>query len=121
MLLLGPALAEDRGLPVQGVFCNTEQQVEAALSAMGAGLSPRAAVDVANRGGVFCTLVDLLHFVVEHPVIVEDDVGQALLPKYRGTLTGVIAGGRLRAVSPPAEVFFVTPQKLAAAPIERRT
>jgi hypothetical protein len=118
LAMQGPALAEER--VVQGLFCNTEDQIDGALALVASGLSARTAVDLANGAGVVCTCVDRLHYVVERPVSIG---GSGFVPfaKYRAMLTGVVAGGRLRAVSPPVEVFFVTPDRLAGAAVERRT
>jgi hypothetical protein len=45
----------------------------------------------------------------------------ATLVKYRGMLVGVTVGDRLRPVLPPVEIFFITPERLADAAVERRT
>lgn len=116
----GPATAEGRGEALQGIFCNTEAQLDAVLAAMSAGASPGGAVEIANVGAVACTLVDRLGFVVVDPVVVADG-GAAPFAKHRGTLTGVLAGGALRPVTPPVTVFFATPDRLAEAREERRT
>lgn len=117
MLLSGPAVAEEAGIRLQGVFCNTEGQIDAALHAMGEGLSPGAAVETVNRDAVHCTHADLLEFVVDRPVAVGV---RAPFVKHRGRLVGVVVGGRLMRVSPPAEVYFVTPDPPAGAVAERR-
>lgn len=110
---IGTASAEDGSLRVRGVFCNSEDQIDGALSHMGRGLPARTAVELMNEGGVFCTYVDLLDYVVHQPVRIGANT-------YRAMLTGVVAGGELRAVSPPVEVFFVTPAPLAGAVSESR-
>ncbi len=114
----GPATAEGRSHRLQGMFCNTEQQIDSALALVGKGSTPRTAVALVNGGDTLCTYVDLLTYVVERPVAIG---GRVSLAKYRGLLTGVVVGGRLRDVSPPVEVFFVTPERIADAAVERQT
>jgi hypothetical protein len=60
--------------------------------------------------------VDLLRYLVADPVA----LGAAGPAKYRATLTAVQAGAALRPVTPPVEVFFITPDPLVAATVERR-
>jgi hypothetical protein len=50
----GSALA-DEAQRLQGLFCNTEAQIDQALADIAAGVSPRRAADLANRGAVVCT------------------------------------------------------------------
>ena len=120
LLLHGPGRAEERVLWLQGLFCNTEEQIDGALAHIGQGRPPRTAAGLVNDGGAVCTYVDRLHYAVEHPRVVGEDGGHVALVKYRATLVGVVVGGNLRAVSPPVEVFFVSPERLAGAAIERR-
>jgi hypothetical protein len=111
-----PAHADEPALHLQGLFCNAEAQVEAALANIARGWSPAAAAERLNRDAVVCTYVDRLHFVVADPVIVG-----AVPQVYRGTLVAVVVGARSRPVSPPVEIFFVTPQRVRSATLERRT
>lgn len=107
----------DEGSRLQGLFCNTEPQIDRALADIAAGVSPARAADLANRDSVVCTHVDRLHYVIAAPVA----LGDGPMVKYRGSLTGVVVGEALRPVSPPAELFFITPERLAGVAIERRT
>jgi hypothetical protein len=111
--------AQDRPLRLQGLFCNTEEQIDGALGLMSQGQTPQAAAALANKSDVVCTYVDELRYVVEHPVEIWQNKSAVAAAKYRAILTGVIAGGRLRPISPPVEIFFVTPERLADAAIER--
>jgi hypothetical protein len=119
LTLHGPARAEDRVLRVQGLFCNSEAQIDGAIAHIARGRSPRAAAKLANKDEIACTYIDRLHYQVDHPTIIGDSFGP--LVKYRAMLVGVLAGDELRAVSPPVELFFVTPVRLAGAVLERRT
>lgn len=120
LMLVGPVSAKDVAFRVQGLFCNLESQLDRALDDIDRGVSPQAAAGLVNSAAVVCTYVDLLHYVVAAPVNI--GVGRGRLPviKYRGTLVGVLLGGELRGLVPPAEVFFVTPQPIASAAVERR-
>jgi hypothetical protein len=111
-----PALAGDAALHLQGLFCNAHAQVETALAHIAQGWSPAAAAERVNRDAVVCTYVDRLRFVVADPVIVG-----AVPQVYRGALVAVVVGARSRPVSPPVEIFFVTPQRVRSAALERRT
>ena len=104
---------------LQGLFCNTEAQIDQALADIAAGVSPRRAADLANRGAVVCTYVDRIEYRIARPVA----LGDAALPlvKYRGALVGVLVGDALRPVTPEAELYFLTPRQVAGAAIERRT
>jgi hypothetical protein len=108
----GPAAGQE--LRLQGLFCNTKAQLDRALARMGSGLDPHLAAEIENRDAVSCTYVDRLHYLVRHPV----RVGAV---KYEASLTGVVVGGEVRPVSPPARIFFATPEPIAAAAVERRT
>jgi hypothetical protein len=114
-------LGAEAGERVQGLFCNSEGQIDAALSSLGAGLDPLAAVDLLNSEQVVCTYVDQLEYEIEDPVNIGTSRSLVPLVKYRGQLTGVIVGDALRPVSPPVEVHFVTPEPPARAVSERRT
>lgn len=115
----GDALAENSTHRLQGLFCNTEKQVNETLGYM-RRVSPRAAVERTNNSAIVCTFVDLLHYVVEHPVVIEEIGGSFPLFKYEGSLVGVEVGGAIRPVTPPVNVFFVMPEKLVDAPLEGR-
>ncbi len=118
-LAAGAPAAAGEAHRLQGLFCNTEAQIDRARADILGGLPPVRAADLANRDAVVCTHVDRLHFLIERPVALEDD-GFPLV-KYRGALVGVLAGEALRPVSPPAEVFFLTPGRVAGAVTERRS
>jgi hypothetical protein len=104
---------------LQGLFCNTEAQIDRARADILGGLTPSRAADLANRDAVVCTHVDRLHYLIEGPVALGDE-GFPLVT-YRGALVGVLVGGALRPVSPAAELFFLTPRRVAGAVTERRT
>jgi hypothetical protein len=114
-----PVLAQDQPLRLQGLFCNTEKQIDGALGLMSQGQTPQAAAALTNGSEVVCTYVDELRYVVEHPVEIWQNKSAVAAAKYKGALTGVIVGGRLRPISPPVEIFFAVPERLAAAAVER--
>ncbi len=114
-----PVWAQDGPLNLQGLFCNTEEQIDGALGFMSRGQTPRAAAELTNKGDVVCTYVDELRYVVEHPVEIWQNNSAVAAAKYKAALTGVIVGGRLRPISPPVEIFFAVPERLAEAAIER--
>jgi hypothetical protein len=116
----GEGLAEDRTHSLQGLFCNAAEQIDEALTHMRRGLSPRAAVELTNRDAVVCTFVDLLHYVVDRPVVIKEIRGSLPLFKYQGTLVAVVVGGAKRLVTPPVQIFFAIPERLAGAPLEGR-
>ena len=105
---------------LQGLFCNSAEQIDDALAHIRGGLSPRAAVELVNRGEVVCTFVDLLRYVVEGPVVIQEIRGTFPLFKYEGSLVAVIVGGVVRPVTPPVRVFFAIPERLGDAPLEGR-
>lgn len=113
-----PALA-DEAQRLQGLFCNTEAQIDQALADIAGGVSPRQAADLANREAVVCTYVDRIEYLIARPVA----LGDIALPliKYRGALVGVLVGDALRPVTPEAELYFLTPQQVADAAMEMRT
>ncbi len=117
----GPARAGDGAFGLQGLFCNSEAQIDGTLAHIRQGLSPYSAVEFANRGEVVCTYVDRLRYVVERPVDI-GRTGSSFAPvKYRATLVGVWVGDNLRPVAPPVEIFFVTPGRIVGAVFERPT
>ncbi len=121
LILQGPASASDQPLRLQGLFCNSEEQIDRTLAHIGLGLSPHAAVELTNEAAVVCTYVDLLQYEVDNPVAIGKNFSAAPLVKYRAMLTGVLVGDNLRPVSPPVEIYFVTPDRIVGAEIERRT
>jgi hypothetical protein len=114
-----PVWAQDRPLGLQGLFCNTEEQIDGALGLMIQGQTPRAAAALANKSAVVCTYVDELRYVVGHPVEIWQNKSAVAAAKYKAVLTGVVVGGRLRPISPPVEIFFAVPERLSDAAIER--
>ena len=119
LTLHSPAGAQEGPLGLQGLFCNTEEQIDTALGFMSRGQTPRAAAELTNKGDVVCTYVDALRYVVEHPVEIWQNKSSVAAAKYKAALTGVIAGGRLRPISPPVEIFFAVPERIAEAAVER--
>src|SRR5262245_33422821 len=116
----GKVQAKAPSYALQGLFCNTAEQIDDALTHMGGGLSPQAAVGLINGDGVVCTFVDSLRYVIDRPVIIQDIRGTFPLFKYEGTLVSVIVGGAVRPVTPPVHIFFALPARLDDAPIEGR-
>jgi hypothetical protein len=114
----GSALASE-AQRIQGLFCNTEAQIDQARADIAAGVSPRRAADRANRDAVVCNYVDRIEYLIARPV----SFGDPALPlvKYRGALVGVMVGDALRPVTPEVELYFLTPQQVAGATTERRT
>ena len=68
---LRSALA-DEAQRLQGLFCNTEAQIDRALADIAAGVSPRRAADLANRDAVVCTYVDRIEYLIARPVALGD-------------------------------------------------
>lgn len=116
----GKALAKNPTHALQGLFCNAAEQIDDALTHMRGGLSPRAAVGLVNRDEVVCTFVDVLRYVVDRPVVIQEIRGAFPLFKYEGTLVAVIVGGVVRPVTPPVHIFFAIPDRLGDAPLEGR-
>jgi hypothetical protein len=95
-------------LRLQGSFCNSEAQIDRMLGHMAGGSDARTAVELVNMGRIDCTFVDAIAYQIERAVLIGG--GQAGLPaKYRGRLVGIVIGGTLRAVTPPADIFFAAP------------
>lgn len=112
-LLAGsPATANDRGIHLQGLFCNTQKQLEDTLAHVNSGLSPEAAAQLSNEQDVACNYVNLLHYVVVRPTKIGMHHGRLSVMKYEGDLIGVIVGGVLRPVSPSMRTYFITPEPL---------
>jgi hypothetical protein len=114
----GPSFA-DEVHSLQGLFCNTEAQIDNALAGIANGVSLRRAADLANRDAVVCTYVDRIEFLIVRPVV----LSTATIPlvKYRGSLIGVSVGGVLKPVTPASEVYFLTTEQIASPAIELRT
>ncbi len=114
-----PIEAAEREILLQGLFCNTEEQIDDALGFMSQGLTASTAVDFTNKNGVVCSYVDVIHYIVEHPVEIWQNKSAIAAAKYKGTLTGVVVGQRHRPISPPVEIFFATPNRLTQNAVER--
>lgn len=108
------------GLALQGLFCNSAEQIDEAVTHMRKGSSPRAAVEIVNREAVVCTFADLLHYVVDRPVMIKEVRGSVPLFKYEGMLVAVVVGDAVRPVTPPVHIFFAIPERLGNAPLEGR-
>jgi hypothetical protein len=106
--------------PLQGLFCNAENQIDEALAYMSRNLAPRTAVELTNKDGVVCTWVDLLQYMVTDAVVIGEIPGSVPLIKYQAVLVGVIVGGEIRPVDPAVRVFFATPARLEGASRESR-
>jgi hypothetical protein len=106
---------------LQGIFCNTSDQLDLVLANFESGLSLKGAVDFANEKEIGCTYVDLLHFVVRSPLRTGIHHGRLSTAKFEAVLTAVIIGDEVRTVSPPASVFFVVPEPPTDKPQERRS
>ena len=118
---IAPALGGERVHRLQGLFCNTEEQIDQTLAHMSRAVPSHAAVELTNSEAIVCTWVDRLHYVVEAPSIIGEVPGAVPLVKYEATLTGVVVGGgQVREVSPPTRIFFAVPRRLANAPVESR-
>ena len=115
---LGAAAPAAEVQRLQGLFCNTEAQIDRAIASIAAGLSPRRAAEIANRDDIVCTYIDRIEYVIAGAVA----LGDTSLPlvKYRGALVGVVVGDALRPVTPEAELYFLTPRQIAGAAIERQ-
>lgn len=117
----GPGHTDVPALPLKGLFCNSEDRVNDAVAHIREGWSPQAAAELANSDAVACTHVDLLHYLITGPVRLGDHRRLDPLASYRGMLTAVVVGDEVRAVSPPVEVYFITPEILIGAAVERRS
>jgi hypothetical protein len=108
-----PRVGDARRL--QGLFCNTEAQIVGAREAMAQGHHPRTVAERLNRDAVVCTYVDRLHFLIVEARL----LGEGPLPTYRGRLVAVDVGDARRPVSPPVELYFLTPEPLQDARVEQ--
>lgn len=120
ILLQSQALSQESERRLQGIFCNTEGQIDKIAAHLAMRLPPRAAVELANKHGVVCNYVDLIHYVVENPSMIGAVGSYVRLFKYEATLKAVIVGNAVREVRPPARIFFVTSEALAGVPAEER-
>ena len=104
-----------------GLFCNTEAQIDETIAHLKRKLAPRDAVALVNSDAIVCNYVDQVEYVVISPV----DIGRVRsfipLVKYRATLIGAIVGKRFRELEPPVTIFFVAPNWLISASVERET
>ncbi len=114
------ARASERTQQLQGIFCNSEAQVESVLSLITAGAPAASAVAIVNTATVNCTLVDLLQYVVSDVVQIGWGDGPSRQVRFRANLIGVVVGDRLRSVSPPAVVYFVS-REFVEAPLELKS
>jgi hypothetical protein len=103
--------AEGRHL-LQGVFCNSQGQLEQTLTNPRWESNPKLAVELANIDGVVCTFIDRLHYVVLYPSIIGRPQGGDGPIMYSGILVAVLASGQMRPVDPPARVFFAPGSQL---------
>ncbi len=117
---LSPGEAQERTLRLQGLFCNTEAQIDAALLLIGAGLPPAVAAERGNADEVACTHVDRLRYIVRDTLEIGPAPGLIGQKKFAATLTAVQVGERLIEIAPPVEVFFVIPGGLPEAVADRR-
>lgn len=121
ILFQSQAFAKGHEFKLQGVFCNTEVQIDKAAAYMAMRLAPRTAVELVNRGDVVCNYVDLIHYLVESPLMVGAVGGSSVrIFKYQVTLKAVSVGGVVRDVTPPAQIFFVTPRAITGVPVAGR-
>jgi len=118
---VSPAEAKDPNFPLQGLFCNTQEQIDETLAHFDRGLSLKTAAELSNEREVVCNYVDLVYYVVSHPIEIGTHYGRLSVIKYEAVLTGVIVGGRLRPVSPTTRIYFITPEPLAEASLEKRS
>jgi hypothetical protein len=113
--------AEAKDFPLQGLFCNTLEQIDETLAHVDRGLSLKTATELSNKREVVCNYVDLIYYAVSHPIKVGAHRGRLSAIKYEAVLTGVIVGGLLRPVSPAMRIYFITPEPLAEISLERRS
>jgi hypothetical protein len=120
LALSGSTAAGEQAYGLGGLFCNTEEQIDEALGYISRSVAPRAAAELTNDEEIACTYVDLLHYIVEQPLIIGEIPGEFPMVKHEAKLVGVVVGGRIRPVSPPARIFFVTQERLPGAVVARR-
>ncbi|MDX8464610.1 hypothetical protein RFM26_02780 [Mesorhizobium sp. VK23B] len=61
-------------------------------------------------------MADKIELVINRRIDIGRARGSTQLVKFKAML---VAGNKLRVVSPPAEIVFVTPKQPTGAPIER--
>lgn len=111
----GPIAKANQGHVLHGLFCNTEAQIDEILAHMSRNLAPQAAVEMMNKERVACVLADRIQYMVVHPVIIGGKNRGSSLLKYHATLIGVLVGENVRPVDPPAQIYFVTTERLPGA------
>ena len=111
--------ADDQVSRFHGLFCNSEAQLDEALTHIGRNVAPRLAVELTNEHGVVCTYADKIELVINRPIDIGRARGSTQLVKFKAMLVAVLVGNNLRVVTPPAEIFFVTPKQPTGAAIER--
>lgn len=116
-----PTEGKEPNPSLQGLFCNTQEQIDETLKHVDLGLSPRAAAELLNKSEIVCTYVDRLYYVVKHPIKVGAHRGRLSVFKYEAILTGVIVGDNFRAVFPEVRIFFITPEPLVEISLGQRT
>jgi hypothetical protein len=112
--LLSPVQAQDVHA-VQGLFCNTRDQIDSALGHMVAGLDPRQAAELENVESVVCVYADKVTYLVTTPFIVGERFVHDPVAVYEAILVGVLVGDQVRSVAPPVTIFFVTDRRLHGA------
>ncbi|MET0940419.1 MAG: hypothetical protein ABWY13_03555 [Mesorhizobium sp.] len=113
------AFADDQVSRIDGLFCNSEAQLDETLAHIGRNVSPQSAVELTNMRGVVCTYADKIELVINRPIDIGRVRGSAQLVKFKAMLVAVRVGSNLRAVTPPAEIFLVTPKRPESASVER--
>jgi hypothetical protein len=105
------------GHAFQGLFCNTEGQLEETIGYVRTGLTVQAATEVTNRTAVVCVYADRVSYVVIRPFIIGRlESGGTVLFKYQATLVSVLVGDNQCPVRPPVPIFFALPERLSGAP-----
>ena len=93
-LLMGGSTHAEEGYVLHGLFCNTEGQIDETLAHMRANLTPQAAVALTNEAKVVCVYADKIKYMVIHPIIIGEILGEPSLAKYQATLVGVLVGAK---------------------------
>jgi hypothetical protein len=100
---------------LQGLFCNTEAQIDETLAHMALNLTPQVAVELTNEKMIACVFADRVHYMITRPFIIGEIKSGVSLLKYQATLVGVLVGDNVRPVEPPVQIFFVTPEHVRGA------
>jgi hypothetical protein len=112
LVLAGEARAGTSYL-VQGLFCNTREQIAGALRSIGEGLSVTQAVALANMENVVCVWADRIGYMVTAPELAQRIVQDgAWFRVYEARLVGIRVGGNLRPVDPPVPIYFLPSERL---------